>query len=92
MLKGSSSAHMSKDTEANTDREHLHGPDTSDKSGRRNAQGVFITITADGNTEYLGRFNGNNGQNGFQPSISEFERKRESGSRLHSVCHPDVIY
>ena len=41
---------------------------------------------------HLGRFNGNNGQNGFQPSISEFERKRESGSRLHSVCHPDVIY
>ena len=50
------------------------------------------TPKVDGNTEYLGHFNGNNGQNGFQPSISEFERKRESGSRLHSVCHPDVIY
>ena len=83
---------MSKDTEANADREHLHEPDILDKFGYRNAQGVFITITADGNTEYLGHFNGNNGQNGFQPSISEFERKRESGSRLQPVCHPDVIY
>ena len=39
-----------------------------------------------------GVYNSTNGQDGFQPSISEFERKRESGSRLHSVCHPDVIY
>ena len=50
------------------------------------------TPKVDGNTEYLGHFNGNNGQNGFQPSISELESQRESCSRLHSVYHPDVIY
>ena len=40
----------------------------------------------------LGVYNSTKGQDRFQPSISEFESQRESGSRLHSVCHPDVIY
>ena len=67
---------MSKDTKANADREHLHGPDILDKHGCRNAQGVFITITAAGNTEHLGVFNGNNGQDGLL--------ERRSGARINS--------
>ena len=73
-----------------SDDQQIQTPRTSPDAETPKVYSLPSLWTAIPNT--LGVYNSTKGQNGFQPSISEFESQRESCSRLHSVCHPDVIH